>query len=177
MILFYAGCIPINKVSEQVVETETIQPNMEKWKQVYYPEIKVGDPIFFYNSVEIVMEGEFFNRESFLDGSINIIQTKKVLEKTISAMTTGKLLSFKKDNNGNITDMFVSFSPTDKTYYLNFKLTSDGSFNLNGNAKLFFEGKEYPVLATIKGEVCKLLCIVNFEEKIDYIIEKAEGMQ
>lgn len=181
IICLLSSCSVPEKVTaseaQPILLKQTEKPNLKNWKQIYVPDIKVGDSVFFYNSVEIVMEDEFFRIESFLDGAINITQTTKILEKTIPAMTSGELLSLKKDNNGKITDMFVSFSPTDKTYYLNFKLTQDGSFNLNGNAKLFFEGKEYPVLATIKGDVCKLLCVVNFEENIEYIKEKAEGVQ
>jgi hypothetical protein len=175
-IIIMVGCTGSKELSESSKPEPETKPI--PWRQGYYPSIGVEDNILFYNSVEIIMEGNFFSSNVYLDGAINITENEKILQKTVPILTSGRVISFKKDINGKITDMFVKFSLIDKTYILNFKVTADGSFNLNLNdkAKLFFENKEYNVLATIKGDECKLLCLVNIKKNVEYIKEEAEGV-
>ncbi|HLP86885.1 MAG TPA: hypothetical protein VK153_03380 [Candidatus Paceibacterota bacterium] len=163
----------VTEVSPPTTQTEVDQPII--WKQSYYPRLTLGDPLLFYNSSEIYIEGNFANQTFVLDGKLHRTDNIKEIIKTVEVITPGKLFNLKKDGNGRITDMFISFSQNDATYQFNFKLTSDGSYKLNGNAKLLFEGKEYPVLAKIKGEECKLLFMLEVDTNVEKVNEKAEG--
>ena len=177
-ILFVIFLFNDCSLSQKIVEPQQIaSPENELivWKQIYYPKLVVDDPLLFYNSSEIVISGNFSNQTFELDGTLHVTDNIKEVTKTVGEITPGKLFDLKKDANGRITEMFVSFSENDATYQFDFKLDLDGSFKLNGNAKLIFEGKEYPVLATIKGDSCKLLFARSIDTNIEKIDEKAEG--
>lgn len=177
-LVLLIGCVTPKKA----VETQQSQPQKleaEKpmvWRQILYPKLAVGDPILFLNSSEIIVDGDFSNQTFFLqNGAIYRLDSIQMVTKTVPVLTPGTLVFMKKSGNGQIDGMNISFSQNDATYQFNFQLKSDGTFTLNGNAKLFFKGKEYKVQVTTKGGECLLL--VNFFERKDIqnVNESAEG--
>lgn len=170
--LVMVGCASSKKAAEpQILDAQ--KPIV--WKQELYPKLVVGDKIFFFNSSEIVLEGDLFNQSFFLDGAINRLDSILEVIKTVPELTQGIVTSLKRASNGQIIDMVVSFSKNDATYQFDFKLRNDGAYTLNGNAKLLFNGKEYKVQATINGVDCLLMVIYNKKEIKQTISEKAEG--
>jgi uncharacterized lipoprotein len=179
-LVLLSGC----KTSQKVVEQPKPEPRSQKleaekpmiWKQGLYPKLAVGDPIVFLNSVEIIMDGNFSNQTFFLqDGVIYRMDSIKMVTKTVPALTPGILTSMKKASNGQIQEMNVSFSQNDKTYEFNFQLKSDGTFTLNGNAKLFFNGREYKIQVVTKGGECLLLVNFFVQKDVQTVNESAEG--
>src|SRR3989344_4293834 len=149
---FFINCASNKKVTEISTPPQTEFEKPIIWKQSYYSQLAIGDPLLFYNSTEISIEGNFANQTFVLDGKLRRTDNIKEVLHEVEVTTPGKLFDMKKDGSGRITDMFISFSPNEATFQFNFKLTSDASYKLNGNAKLIFEDREYPVLAKIKGE-------------------------
>ena len=175
LVIFYFGCSSTKDVTVSPQEPESDKPII--WKQSYYPDLKIGDPILFFNSTEIFIKKQL-GSETFLitDGKLKKTEEITNLIKTVSVTTSGKLVDMKKDVNGRIINMLISFSENDQTYLFDFIVASDGSFKLNGNARLVFEGKKYPAIASIKGDECKLMFIFELETNIENINEKAEGV-
>jgi hypothetical protein len=177
-LILLIGCV----TSKKVVETQQPQPQKleaEKpmiWKQGLYPKLAVGDPIVFLNSVEIIMDGNFSNQTFFLqDGAIYRMDSIRMVTKTVPVLTPGILTSMKKASNGQIQEMNMSFSQNDKTYEFNFQAKSDGTFTLNGNAKLFFNGREYKIQVVTKGGECLLLVNFFVQKDVQTVNESAEG--
>ena len=172
---FFINCASNKKVTEISTPPQTEFEKPIIWKQSYYSQLAIGDPLLFYNSTEISIEGNFANQTFVLDGKLRRTDNIKEVLHEVEVTTPGKLFDMKKDGSGRITDMFISFSPNEATFQFNFKLTSDGSYKLNGNAKLIFEDREYPVLAKIKGDECKLLFILEVDTNVEKVYKKAEG--
>lgn len=179
--LVFVGCskqiVPTTQQVQQPQQIKAEKPQV--WKQSLYPQIVAGDPISFMNSTEIIMEGVSSDLTIVLkDGAIHHLDSNLTIKKTVDAYTIGTTTQdypFKKSSNGVIQEMDVFFSLTDRTYFLNWRLKTDGSFTLNGNAKLFYDDKEYKVQAGTKGGEC-LLLVNLFTEKINIIVEEsAEG--
>lgn len=179
MMIIVMGCSRRMAPTTQQTQPPSQKMQADKpmvWKQNLYPKLAVGDPIVFLNSVEIVLDGSFQNQTFFLqDGAIYRMDSILAVTKTVPALTPGILLSMKKASNGQIQEMNVSFSQNDLTYHFNFQLKSDGSFTLNGNAKLIYNGKEYKLLAVTKGGECLLLVNFFVKKEVQTINEQAEG--
>lgn len=174
------GCATTKKVGEQPKsESQSQKLEVEKpivWRQSLYPKLVVGDPVVFLNSMEIIMDGNFSNQTFFLqDGAIYRLDSIQMVTKIVPALTTGVLTAMKKASNGQIQGMNVSFSQNDKTYEFNFQAKSDGTFTLNGNAKLFFNGKEYKIQVVTKGGECLLLVNFFIQKDVQTVNESAEG--
>ena len=177
-LLFLFGCVTSKKVEKKVeIPTQTLETEVPSlWKQELFPTLKVGDRIFFYNSSEIVLEGNYFiTKTSVTNGTINKFNNIVTIVKKVPKMTPGMVSSLIIKNK-QIVDMFVSFSNQDETYRLNFKLKKDGTFTLNGNTKFHFNGKETTVQSSVSGEECLLLVFFNYEEKVNELSEEAEGV-
>lgn len=142
---------------------------------MYLNSLKISDKVLFFNSVEILLEGDIFNRtHSIENGKVTIIDSINNIFKIVPELTPGGLINMKKSSNGEIQMMVISFSQNETTYQFGFFKRTDGSFLLSGDAKILYLGKEYKVTAQTKGE-CILL--FNFEKKEvkSEIKESAEG--
>lgn len=178
MIIVVMGCSKkIAPTIQQAQPSQKMQADKPMiWKQNLYPKLAVGDPIVFLNSSEIVMDGNFQNQTFFLqDGAIYRMDSILSVTKTVPALTPGILLSMKKASNSQIQEMNISFSQNDMTYQFNFQLKSDGTFTLNANAKLIYNGKEYKILVITKGGECLLLVNFFVKKEVQTITESAEG--
>jgi len=176
-ILFVVGCTTTRTVVEQPQESQNLKAEKPiVWEQALYPKLTLGDPIVFLNSTKIIIDGDFSTETFFLqDGYIYRMDSILNVIKTVGPLTSGKLIDLKKNVNGQVQIMTISFSANDATYEFNFYLKTDGAFTLNANAKLLFNEKVYKVQVSTKGGECLLL--VNFftQKVIQTINEEAEG--
>lgn len=183
-VLLIIGLLFSCKQQQQVVQTPE-QVSLQKleaqkptvWKQAIYPALVVGDPISFMPSSEIVLSGSFLDQVFMLQDG-NIYRVDSVLEvlKTVPALTPGALVTMKKDNIGKILEMNISMDRNDASYLFNFQLKQDGSFALNANANLTYNGKNYPIQASQKGGECLLLVNFFVEKKVQSVSEQAGGV-
>lgn len=174
--LVMVGCASSKKAAE-VQQPEPQKLEAQKpivWKTSIYEKIAVGDKIFFFNSSEITVDGDFLNQSFLLDGAINQFDSTLNVIKKVPVLTPGVLKSIKRASHGEIIDMIVFHDNNDATYILDYHLRSDGDFTLNGNAKLIFRGKEYKVTATINAD-CVLMVIYNYYKTEETIVEEAKG--
>lgn len=175
-LVLLSGC----KTSQKVVERSKPEPQKLEtqkpivWKTSIYEKIAVGDKIFFFNSSEITVDGDFLNQSFLLDGAINQFDSTLNVIKKVPMLTPGVVILIKRGSNGQILDMIVSHDNNDATYIFDYHLRSDGAFFLNGNAKLIFRGKEYKVTATINAD-CVLMVIYNYYKTEETIVEEAKG--
>lgn len=148
------------------------------FKQAYLPNIQVGDPVSFLNGKEIVLSGKFNSLMYIMkDGDVIAVDSIQVITKTVPAFTRGIIKSMKKASNGQIQEINIAFSEEDMSYLYNFQLKGDGSFTLNANAKIHFEGKEYKALAATKGGECLLMFNFSFQTKEKEETDEAGGVE
>lgn len=177
-MLFMVACTTTKNVQQPA---ESAQQKIQAedpiaWKQVYYPKLTLGDPINFLNSKEVMLDGSTSESSFFIqDGTIYRIDSVLNIKKTVPRLTLGVLSSLRKGNNGQITEMIVSFSNDDASYQLTFLLKQDGTFTLNGKAKLLYNNKEFPItVATVNGE-CLLLVNFKTSQEVLNVNEQAQG--
>jgi len=170
------GCKTVEQSTVSTTESQQLEAEKPMvWSQSLFPNLEEKDPVVFLNSKDIIIGGDFSSKTFFLkDGAIYRMDSIQTVTKTVPALTPGKIVSLKK-TNGIIQEMNISFSQSDITYTFNFRLKQDGSFTLNANAKLFFQGKEYKDQASTRGGECLLL--VNFfaQKNTNSVNESAEG--
>ena len=173
--VMFTSCIAFKNTK---TTTYSVSPQEEKpimWKQIYFSAISLNDSVLFYNSSEIRLEGEFFKQFFFVkDGIVNVVDSVNNVSKIVPELTPGGLINLRKNSSGEIMTMVVSFSKNEATYEFSFLRKDDGVFTLSPKAKLFFKGKEYPVIA-ITSEECVLLFYYNKQVIKNEIQENAEG--
>lgn len=179
VIWLLGGCVtttPITKTETKTEKTDINKPKPIIWKQTYYKGLSLKDSVLFYNSTEIRLEGNFFNQSFFVrNGVVNVIDSTSSVSKIVQQETPGGLIDLKRDRNGIINIMYVSFSQNETSYNFSFYRTEDGSFVLNGKAEILFQGKKYPVIASTIGGNCVLLFYLNREEIKNEVKETAPG--
>lgn len=169
-ILFTSSC----KTTREAPQVQQKKEELTVWKQSLFPNIKTSDPVLFFNSTEILLKGSFFNKSTSIeDGKVIVVDSIDNVLKTVPQFTTGGFIQERRPS-GVIQIMVVSFSKNEATYVFSFFKQADGSFLLNGKAKLVYQKKEYEVIASTS-ENCILL--FNFEKKevVNEIKESAEG--
>jgi hypothetical protein len=179
LFAIFTGC----GADKQLVEQPYQQPSQELLVQNYkvYTEslftFNVGDPLNVLNSKAIFLAGDYFEPTLlFQDGKAIQRDTVYPVARDVPKLSLGELLSVKKNSAGHIQEMNVSFSRDEVvTFTFNFQLKGDGSFTLNGNAKLFVGGKEYNVSAQTKGGECLLMVDFTHEQEIIPDSKSAEG--
>lgn len=171
------------KQQQHVVQTQQepsqkLQAQTYKiWVETLFP-YSFGDPLNVLNSKGIILEGDYFEPVYiFQDGKVKQVDTIYPVARNVPELSLGEILSIKKNSSGHIQEVNVSFSREEVTFTFNFQLKNDGSFTLNGNAKLFVGGKEYKVLAKTTGGECLLLVDFSHEQFIIPDSKSAEGIQ
>ena len=175
IVILLCSCGTTKQVTEQPKAIEAAPEKPIVWKQAYYPTISLKDSVLFYNSTEIKLSGEFFNKSFFVkDGIVNVIDSINSVAKIVPEVTAGGFVDMKKLASGEIVGMEVSFSKNEATYKFIFMRVNDGSFILNNKATLIYHNKKYPVNANTNGD-CTLMFYYNKQEVRLEDQSKAEG--
>ncbi len=182
LMVIASSCYTTKVVPSGQVEKsgEQIQPKSTYivWKENLIPgfNLNVGDPINFLNSAEIILSGDVFNQQiSLRDGKIVIGELSRPVTKNVPEGTLGVLVSMNKVA-GRVKEMNMIFSQSDASFKFNFRVKPDGSYTLNGNASLEFDGKEYPIKAASQGKECLLVVDSEVTRTVEPINGTAEGV-
>jgi len=142
--------------------------NLVVWKQALREGLNKDDLLYFYNTHDIKLAGNFPKLDSLgglQDGALSSMDTIFYVEKIVPAYTVGRVEDMTRDDEGTIIEMVVWFSFTDGTYKLTYTLEDyarylegesikkgekiiqrpiydSGSFILNSQARLLFRGQE-----------------------------------
>ena len=129
--------------------------------------------LFFYNSTVIQMSGQFFGIGTFVDNGVAVIvDTTDMRSRTFEPLTQGSITgTIQKDPQSNIiTSMYVKFTKRDGSMEFNFQFDLKGTvYVLNKSAKVFFEGKEYPILTYNEKTRESQPCILLFSLKRQHV--------
>ncbi len=190
VIVIINGCAQFKQVVQQPKPKKEIKILKDKpipFKESYFQKIisdnpslfyqKLKDSTSFYNSTEIVLEGEFFKQSiSFEDRKISLVDNITDVRKIVPQFTPGGIIEIKFISTGKMKAVKVSFSKNEATYEFYFFRVNDGRFILSGNATLIFNGRKYPVTATATtSEDCFLLFYLNYKKNKIEIREEAKG--
>jgi hypothetical protein len=200
-----SGCKSTQPVVEQQFEPQQVlaekPADLVMWYQSLRKNLNKNDVLFFYNSKEVELSGTIpkLGESDLKDGAINNMDTTFYVQKTVPAYTAGRIVDLKRDDEGTLIQLSVLFDIKDRTYTLTYVLEdfarylereaarkdsrisiqpvrNSGSFILNGQAKLLFQGKESDVLATTKGnDDDRLLVRKTGKSTQIFVKEKAEG--
>ena len=202
-IFMFVSCKSTQPLVQQQIAP--IQPlkteiSLVTWYQSRRPELNKNDTLLFYNSLPIELSGTITKSyKSIKDGALCNIDSVFNIMKTVPARTPGRLTDVKRDKSGQIIEMGVLFSVSDKTYTLvymledyvryiqseaskktsrptNYPVYDSGSFILNASATLLFRGEQFKVNAVTKGSEDEKLLVKDIGGRIVIDIkEKAEG--
>lgn len=188
--IFLLSCASVAPVAETNVGNKVDENLPIPWKQGYFPNIFIKDSVLFYNSAEILLESDFFKQAFFVeDGVVNVIDSINNISKIVPILTAGAFIEMKKNSQGVIDKMMISFSRSDKVSYSfifyktnevrnitigNKSLSTSESFTLSGKGELTYNGKKYPVIASTTGD-CILLFYYKKTTIKNEIKEQAEG--
>lgn len=183
LLVIVSGCYTTKVVPTDNKQVQTGEPVHPKstyivWKENLIPgfNLNVGDPINFLNSSEIILSGDVFSQQIALkDGKIVIGELSRPVSKNVPEATLGVLVSVVRVA-GRIKEMNMIFSQSDASFKFNFRIKPDGSYTLNGNASLEFDGKEYPIKAASQGRECLLVVDSDVTRTVEPINGTAEGV-
>jgi len=153
------------KTTETTQQSQNLQM-LEGEKPVVFKEdlrknISVSDSLFFYNSTRIEIEGTYGEKKRTIikDHKEYVIDNSITIRRPIEKMTAGVLVgSIKREADGSIGELTVSFSKTDTTFLLTFfredilskertpendkeYIHNKGSFILSADAQIYFKGE------------------------------------
>jgi hypothetical protein len=191
------GCGGTKKVTEEP-KMESKQSEVEPpipFKESYVKNVNYWqDSLLFFNSCKVIISGSIIKKRHFSffrNGALYEYDDDTLINisKTIEVNKAGHIFEpAKRDKNGIVNIIPVSFSQKDETYQLFFfredfikksEVKNPGSFVMNGKATLVYDEIKYPVVATIDSKEGdnRLLFFYNKNKKTTSINvnESAEG--
>lgn len=170
--LFALGMVILTATScgttKKVPKKSETQHDLFVWTVKFQNEFKFTadqlKEIVFSSSATILMSGAFFSQGATVENGVVISSdTTGRYSRTFDKNTKGKITGTPQKDPGStvIKSFSVLFEKGDISYIFQFDLASDGSYVLNSQGEITYEGKKYKITtynpATNMGEKCKLL--------------------
>ncbi len=154
LIVFIVSCKTVEVTQPtETVSSEELKKNLAPWTN-QIPGVKYGDPITFFNELEIkasAYKEEYLYR--LIDGSGKFVDNSVIEDFFVSARTEGSFINAESvtvEQSGSIVYKIGFFEDSD-TYFVFKQKTKGGFFYQEPIAGVFIDGVEY--LINLKPEV------------------------